>query len=66
MSCPLCGVEVDFAINVAGLSICPNCKRSVVLTDEGVRPAVAADTLRLNPEQLTELRKARNRPARIH
>lgn len=66
MSCPCCGVAVDLAVTLAGIAICPNCRRSVVVSDTDVRPAVAADTLALNQTQLAELRHARNRPARSH
>ena len=61
MICPACSEEMEpIGTDIAPpLAMCPECERSLVLTDGAPRLAQAADVKRITDDQLAALRKLR-------
>lgn len=64
ISCPVCATTGAPAAQIAAIAICGACGASLVVDATGIRPATAADTTRLDVEDLQQLRRARGPLAR--
>lgn len=58
MTCPACNVLLP--ISARRVQTCPTCARSLVVTEDSVRLATAADIRALEPHEIDALRKGRS------
>lgn len=63
-TCPSCEMTTEPAAQIGAIVVCGSCGASLHVSDDGVRLAIAADTLTLNGDDLQRLRKARGKIAR--
>lgn len=65
MTCPWCHAGIETGPLVRNLLVCPTCRRSIALTDEGPRLAVSADTEDLTQAEMDTLKLARHAGQRL-
>lgn len=63
-TCPSCETTSEPAAQIGVIAVCGSCGASLVVSEDGVRLATAADTTTLRPSDLQTLRTARGRLAR--